>query len=103
HTVTLSRSFVGWGLVQGVQSVLMIIGASVILLVVSPRLALYTAVSMPLVGIVAVRCAHKVHRTSREVQAKKGDVTEAADESVVGIEMVQAFGREDDVRSRFAG
>jgi ABC-type multidrug transport system fused ATPase/permease subunit len=97
------RYFVGWGLVQGVQSFLMIIGAGVILLVVSPRLALYTAVSMPLVGIVAWLFAHKVHPISREVQAKKGDVTEAADESVVGIEMVQAFGREDDVRSRFAG
>jgi ABC-type multidrug transport system fused ATPase/permease subunit len=97
------RYFVGWGLVQGVQSVLMIIGASVILVLVSPRLALYTAVSMPLVGIVAWLFAHKVHPISREVQAKKGDVTEAADESVVGIEMVQAFGREDDVRSRFAG
>jgi ABC-type multidrug transport system fused ATPase/permease subunit len=35
------------------------------------------------------------------VQARKGDVTEAADESVVGIEMVQAFGREEDVRGRF--
>jgi ABC-type multidrug transport system fused ATPase/permease subunit len=97
------RYFVGWGLVQGVQSVLMIIGAGVILLIESPRLALYTAVSMPLVGIVAWLFAHKVHPISREVQVKKGDVTEAADESVVGIEMVQAFGREDDVRSRFAG
>jgi ABC-type multidrug transport system fused ATPase/permease subunit len=29
-------------------------------------------------------------------------VTEAADEAVVGIEMVQAFGREDDVQQRFA-
>jgi ABC-type multidrug transport system fused ATPase/permease subunit len=35
------------------------------------------------------------------VQTRKGDVTEAADEAVVGIEMVQAFGREDDVRDRF--
>src|SRR5256885_13066176 len=95
------RYFVGWGLVQGVQSVLMIIGAGVILAIVSPQLALYTAVSMPLVGVVAWLFAHKVHPISREVQAKKGDVTEAADESVVGIEMVQAFGREDDVRGRF--
>jgi ABC-type multidrug transport system fused ATPase/permease subunit len=95
------RYFVGWGLVQGVQSVFMIVGAAVILTVVSPRLALYTAVAMPLVGIVAWLFAHKVHPISRQVQEKKGDVTEAADESVVGIEMVQAFGREDDVRERF--
>jgi ABC-type multidrug transport system fused ATPase/permease subunit len=95
------RYFIGWGLVQGVQSVIMIVGAGVILTIVSPRLALYTAVSMPLVGIIAWLFAHKVHPISREVQEKKGDVTESADESVVGIEMVQAFGREDDVRERF--
>ena len=40
---------------------------------------------------------------SRIVQAKKGHLTEATDEAVVGIEMVQAFGREDDVRERFTG
>jgi glycosyltransferase involved in cell wall biosynthesis len=40
---------------------------------------------------------------SRVVQAKKGHLTEATDEAVVGIEMVQAFGREDDVRERFTG
>ena len=45
--------------------------------------------------------AHRVMPISRRVQQRKGDVTEAADEAVVGIEMVQAFGREDDVRGRF--
>jgi ABC-type multidrug transport system fused ATPase/permease subunit len=97
------RYFIGWGLVQGVQSVFMIVGAAAILIVVSPQLAFYTAVSMPLVGVVAWLFAHKVHPISRQVQEKKGDVTESADESVVGIEMVQAFGREDDVRERFGG
>ena len=53
--------------------------------------------------MLAWRFAHRVMPISRRVQARKGDVTEAADEAVVGIEMVQAFGREDDVRSRFAG
>src|SRR2546423_3530518 len=96
------RYFVGWGMVQGAQSVMMIVGAGIVLVVVSPRLALYTAVAMPLIGIVAWLFAHKVHPISRRVQEQKGDVTEAADESVVGIEMVQAFGREDDVRHRFA-
>jgi ABC-type multidrug transport system fused ATPase/permease subunit len=96
------RYFVGWGMVQGAQSVMMILGAAVVLAIVSPRLALYTAVAMPLIGVVAWLFAHKVHPISRRVQEQKGDVTEAADESVVGIEMVQAFGREDDVRTRFA-
>jgi ABC-type multidrug transport system fused ATPase/permease subunit len=97
------RYFIGWGLVQGTQSLMMIVGVGIVLTIVNPLLALYTAVSMPAIGLVAWLFAHKVHPISREVQERKGDVTEAADEAVVGIEMVQAFGREDDVRLRFAG
>jgi ABC-type multidrug transport system fused ATPase/permease subunit len=56
---------------------------------------------MPPITVLALRFARRVSPLSRRVQERKGDVTEAADEAVVGIEMVQAFGREDDVRGRF--
>ena len=79
----------------------MITGGVIVLALVNPRLTLYSAVATPLIGFVAWRFAHLVMPISRRVQAAKGDVTEAADEAVVGIEMVQAFGREDDVRERF--
>jgi ABC-type multidrug transport system fused ATPase/permease subunit len=95
------RYFIGWGLVQGIQSVMMIIGAGIVLALVDPKLTLIAAVSLPPIGFVANRFGHRVSPISRRVQARKGDVTEAADEAVVGIEMVQAFGREDDVRDRF--
>jgi ABC-type multidrug transport system fused ATPase/permease subunit len=95
------RYFIGWGVVQAAQSAMMIVGGGVVLALVDARLALYTAIAMPLIGYLAWRFAHLVMPISRHVQAKKGDVTEAADEAVVGIEMVQAFGREDDVRDRF--
>ncbi|HJU36892.1 MAG TPA: ABC transporter ATP-binding protein, partial [Gaiellaceae bacterium] len=95
------RYFIGWGLVQGMQSVMMIIAAGIVLTFVDPRLTLYAAVALPPIGFVANRFGRRVSPISRQVQARKGDVTEAADEAVVGIEMVQAFGREDDVRERF--
>jgi ABC-type multidrug transport system fused ATPase/permease subunit len=95
------RYFIGWGLVQGMQSIMMIVGAGIVLFLVDPRLTLYAAVALPPIGYVANRFGHRVSPISREVQARKGDVTEAADEAVVGIEMVQTFGREDDVRNRF--
>jgi ATP-binding cassette, subfamily B, bacterial len=97
------RYFIGWGLVQGMQSLMMIVGAGIVLVIVNPRLALYTAVAMPPITVIALRFARRVSPISRQVQERKGDVTEAADEAVVGIEMVQAFGREDDVRERFGG
>ena len=95
------RYFIGWGLVQGMQSVMMITATAVVLVVVNPKLALFTAVAMPPITVLALRFARRVSPISRQVQERKGDVTEAADEAVVGIEMVQAFGREDDVRERF--
>ena len=67
----------------------------------NPRLALTAAVAMPPIAVLAYLFAHRVFPISREVQRKKGHLTEASDEVVVGIEMVQAFGREDDVRDRF--
>src|SRR5205807_379842 len=70
---------------------------------VDAKRALYTAISMPPITVLALHFARRVSPLSRQVQERKGDVTEAADEAVVGIEMVQAFGREDDVRSRFGG
>jgi ABC-type multidrug transport system fused ATPase/permease subunit len=96
------RYFIGWGLVQGAQSAMMIVGAGVVLGLTNPELALWSALPLPLIAVVAWRFARRVIPISREVQARKGDVTESADEAVVGIEMVQAFGREDDVRRRFA-
>ena len=95
------RYFIGWGLVQGIQSLMMIVAAGIVLFLVDPQLTLYAAVSLPPIGFVAYRFGHRVSPISRRVQARKGDVTESADEAVVGIEMVQAFGRENDVRERF--
>ncbi len=95
------RYFIGWGVVQAIQSLLMLVGAGIVLLSINARLALYAAVTMPAIGVLAWVFAHKVHPISRQVQARKGNLTEASDEAVVGIEMVQAFGREDDVRDRF--
>jgi ABC-type multidrug transport system fused ATPase/permease subunit len=95
------RYFIGWGMVQGAQSLMMIIGVAVVLVLVNAKLAFIALLAMPLVGLLAWMFAKTVMPVSRLVQQLKANVTEAADEAVVGIEMVQAFGREDDVRSRF--
>jgi ATP-binding cassette, subfamily B, bacterial len=95
------RYFIGWGVIQAIQSVLMLVGAAIVLTVVNPKLALTAALSMPPIAVLTYLFAHRVFPISRQVQRRKGHLTEASDEAVVGIEMVQAFGREDDVRDRF--
>jgi ATP-binding cassette, subfamily B, bacterial len=95
------RYFIGWGMTQGIQSLMMILGIAIVLFVVNAKLAAIALIAMPLVAILTYNFGRRVMPISREVQQLKADVTEAADESVVGIEMVQAFGREDDVQARF--
>jgi ABC-type multidrug transport system fused ATPase/permease subunit len=97
------RYFIGWGMTQGIQSLMMIVGIAAVLFLVNVKLAAIALVSMPLIGWLTYSFGRRVLPISRDVQQLKADVTEAADEAVVGIEMVQAFGREDDVQRRFAG
>jgi ABC-type multidrug transport system fused ATPase/permease subunit len=95
------RYFIGWGVVQLCQSAMMIVGASIILVIVDPVLAVCAGAVMPLIAYLTWRYAFRVTPISRVVQQRQADITEASDEAVVGIEMVQAFGREHDVRDRF--
>jgi ABC-type multidrug transport system fused ATPase/permease subunit len=97
------RYFVGWGVVQALQSMMMLVGAAIVLVVVNPVLALTAGLGRQPIAVLTYMFAHRVFPISREVQRRKGHLTEASDEAVVGIEMVQAFGREDDVRDRFHG
>jgi len=62
------RYFIGWGLVQGMQSLMMIVAAGIVLVIVNPRLALYTAVAMPPITVLALRFARRVSPLSRQVQ-----------------------------------
>jgi ABC-type multidrug transport system fused ATPase/permease subunit len=95
------RYFIGWGLTQGIQSLMMIFGIAIVLFAVNVKLAAIALIAMPAVMVLTYSFGRKVMPVSRQVQQLKANVTEAADESVVGIEMVQAFGREDDVQARF--
>ncbi len=95
------RYFIGWGVLQTIQSVLMIAGTVSVLAFVDLRLTLLTALVFPAIALVAYQFARVVIPISRRVQQLVADLTELADEAVVGIEMVQGFGRDAEVRRRF--
>src|SRR5215472_5735321 len=64
------RYFIGWGLVQGMQSLMMIVAAGIVLVVVDAHLALLTAIAMPPIGYVVNRFGRRVSPISRRVQAR---------------------------------
>lgn len=96
------RYFIGWGMVQAIQSSMLIVGTGALLVATNASLALWSALPLPLIAFAAWRFGRRVAPISRAVQARKGDLTDAANEAIVGIEMVQAFGREEIIQERFA-
>ena len=83
---------------------MMLVGAAIVL-VVGERAAraLTPALAMPPIAVLTWSSRTGSSRSRAGCRSGRADLTEASDEAVVGIEMVQAFGREDDVRARFGG
>ena len=66
------RYFIGWGVVQALQSMMMLVGAAIVLTHVNARLALYAALSMPPIAVLTYVFAHKVFPISRRFRSARG-------------------------------
>jgi len=52
------RYFIGWGMTQGIQSLMLIFGIAVVLFLVNVKLAAIALISMPAVGVLAFTFGH---------------------------------------------
>ena len=96
------RFFLGYGVVFVFMNTFQLVVICVVLFWINATLA---AVSL-LVGPALLAVAIKYSRTSSpvriDVQQKAGEVAQAAEESVVGIRVIKAFGREQYRTSQFS-
>ncbi len=97
------RFFLGYGLIFLFMYAFTLVLVTVILLVIDWQLALLSLAVGPVLLLVAARYSRRSHPVLVDVQQKVGEVTESAEESVVGIRVVKAFGREPDQAVRFSG
>jgi ATP-binding cassette subfamily B protein len=97
------RFFLGYGLVFMFMHLFTLILVTTILLIIDWRLALLALAMGPALIAVAWRYSRRSHAVLVDVQQRVGEVTELAEESVVGIRVIKAFGREPDQAGRFAG
>ena len=66
------RYFIGWGVVQGVQSAMMISGAAIVLCLVNWRLAVIAALTMPPIAALTWLFAHRVFRSHARCRSARG-------------------------------
>jgi ATP-binding cassette subfamily B protein len=98
-------------LVQGLLSffpimsgnVLMMVMSLVIMLVLSPPLALVSLVAVPVLVLVSYRMRWRIFPATWDAQQREGDVAQIVDEAVTGVRVVKAFGQERRELDRLVG
>ncbi len=98
---TLIQTVVGSSASIALRNLLMFMGGTVLLLLISPKLLGLIALVVPLVIAPLVLIGRKVRKLSRRSQDRVAEVGAMANQALDAIQTVQAFTREREERSRF--
>lgn len=101
--VTLIESMVGSSASIALRNLLSLIGALILLIVVSPHLALWVILVAPIVVLPLFVFGRRVRSLSTRAQDRFADAVGFAGESLDALDTVQAFGRETQADKRFSG
>ncbi|WP_202839883.1 ABC transporter transmembrane domain-containing protein [Luteimonas saliphila] len=97
----LLRSVIGTTMSVALRSTVTVLGSVVMLLVTSPRLAVWALVGIPLLVLPLVLGGRRLQKISRQSQDRVAEANALAAESLGAIRTVQAHAREDYERGRF--
>ena len=89
------RFFLGYGLIFLFMNVFTLALLTGVLLWTNWRLAILALLTGPGLLVVAWRYSRRSHPVLVDVQQRVGEVTEYAEESVAGVRVIKAFGREE--------
>lgn len=99
----VSRANSDIGLVQGLLSFMpllignlaMLLFAVIVMLFVSPELALVEIASIPILAFTSLKLRSSVFPASWDAQQKEGEVATVVEEAVTGVRVVKGFGMEE--------
>ncbi|MGY1408743.1 ABC transporter transmembrane domain-containing protein [Luteimonas sp. A611] len=98
----LLRSVIGTTMSVALRSTVTVLGSVVMLMVTSPKLAVWALVGIPLLVLPLVLGGRRLQKISRQSQDRVADANALAAESLGAIRTVQAHARETYERGRFA-
>ncbi len=102
NDLQIIRFFLGYGLVFIFSNAFALALYTVLLFLIDPLLTLLALLMAPALLAVAWRSSVRTQPLLVDAQQKVADVTQGAEESIVGIRVVKAFGQEDRQSERFA-
>jgi ATP-binding cassette subfamily B protein len=89
------RMLIGFGMVIGVDILILTVGNILFMLNISPKLTLLAILPMPVLSIVIIVLGRKIHSRFRNVQNTFATLSGKVQESISGIRVVKAFAQED--------
>jgi ATP-binding cassette subfamily B protein len=98
---SILQTVIGSAMSQWLRNMLMLVGALVMLVVTSPKLAAIVVAVVPLIVVPLIVFGRREKRLSRASQDRIADVGAYAEETLNAIRTVQAFTHEPVDRSRF--
>jgi len=101
NDATLLQQVIGYGLSMFVRNLLMMVGAAVMMFVVSWKLAAFVLLGIPATLVPILLLGRRVRRLSRDNQDRVADVSAYVDEAVHEIRTVQAYAHENADREAF--
>jgi ABC-type multidrug transport system fused ATPase/permease subunit len=102
NDVNALEQFVTHGSARTAESLLRLVGATIVLLVLNRRLAMWALLPVPFL-VVGLRYFNtKIRPIYRSVRDRLGDINARLQDSLAGMRTVQAFGREEQELARFS-
>jgi len=101
NDTTLLQQVIGYGFSMFARNLLMMLGAAVMMFVVSWKLAAFVLLGIPATLVPILLLGRRVRRLSRDNQDRVADVSAYVDEAVHEIRTVQAYAHEGEDRSAF--
>ncbi|MHB9148667.1 MAG: ABC transporter ATP-binding protein [Thermoleophilia bacterium] len=96
------RMFLGYGLIFILTHLATLVGVTVILVFLQPKLALMSLAPLPLILVVAQSFSKRLHPSLWAIQQRVAELTAVAEERIMGMGVIKAFAIEDLQQEAFA-
>jgi ABC-type multidrug transport system fused ATPase/permease subunit len=101
NDVAVINQLLSEGVITLIGDALVLIGIIVIMLTMSPELALLTFVVLPLMVLMTMWFSHRARSAYRETRTSVAQVVGDLAEDIAGVRVIQAFGQENTTQERF--
>jgi len=101
NDVAVINDLLTQGLITLIGDLLTLIGIIVVMLSMSPKLALYTFIVIPLMALATYFFSRKARYAFRETRHRIAEVVGGLAENIDGMRVIQAFAQEGAARDRF--